>query len=155
MTPEYYKFPSGVQVIEISRYLTSNSAQAVQYLSRSSRIDGNNKHESPVDDLRKARDLIDDELFRVTVQNVIEKSVSPAQAAVLAGVPGSEPRQWNTLADVPGDVMRVTDRDGDKYRRVELHWEQQCGSWVDMSWTRVESDVDDGVEYAPYTEVIE
>lgn len=154
MTPEYYKFPSGVQVIEISRYLTSNAGQALGYIARSSRLDGNNKFESPVDCLRKARDLIDDELFRVTVQNVIEKSISPAQAAVLAGAPGSEPRQWNTLADVPGDVMRVTDRDGDPYRRTELHWEMKAASLGDKHWSVVAS-AGGYDEFRPFTEVIE
>ena len=62
--PDYYQFPGGVQVIDISRHLTSNAGQAVQYLARSSRIDGVNK-DDPVRDLMKARDMIDDELARL------------------------------------------------------------------------------------------
>ena len=62
--PNYYQFPGGVQVIDISRHLTSNAGQAVQYLARSSRIDGVNK-DDPVRDLLKARDMIDDELARL------------------------------------------------------------------------------------------
>lgn len=69
-TPEkvnYYLFPNGIQVKEISRYLTSNSAQAVQYLSRCSRIDGIRKgsQEDRLSDLKKAVDFIQDEITRV------------------------------------------------------------------------------------------
>lgn len=62
--PNYYQFPCGAQVIEISRYLTSNAGQAVQYIARSSRIDGVVK-EDPLGDLYKARDMIRDEIERL------------------------------------------------------------------------------------------
>ena len=62
--PAYYVFPGGVQVIDISRHLTSNAGQAVQYLARSSRVDGVVK-DNPVKDLLKARDMIDDEIARL------------------------------------------------------------------------------------------
>lgn len=63
---DYYKF-GDVQVIDISRHLTSNAGQAVQYIARSCRLDGNNKGEVE-SDLRKAIDFLKDELRRVDDQ---------------------------------------------------------------------------------------
>lgn len=62
--PDYYRFPCGAQVIEVSRYLTSNAGQAVQYIARSSRIDGVTKGD-PLPDLRKAADMLADEIARL------------------------------------------------------------------------------------------
>ena len=63
-SPDYYVFPGGVQVIDISRHLTSNAGQAVQYIARSSRIDGVTKGDQ-LPDLRKAADMIADEIARL------------------------------------------------------------------------------------------
>ena len=60
---DYYKFDN-VQVIDISRHLTSNAGQALQYIARSSRLDGNNKGDTEAD-LRKAIDFLRDELKRI------------------------------------------------------------------------------------------
>lgn len=60
---DYYKFGK-VQVLDISRHLTSNAGQAVQYIARSCRLDGNNKGEVEAD-LRKAIDFLTDELDRI------------------------------------------------------------------------------------------
>lgn len=65
----YYKFPNGVEVLDITRYLSGNGAQIVQYVARSTRMDGNNKGEL-VSDLRKAIHLINDEINRISDQNV-------------------------------------------------------------------------------------
>lgn len=67
---DYYKF-GDVQVLDISRHLTSNSGQALQYIARSSRLDGNNKGDT-VGDMRKAIDFLRDELKRVEVENRTE-----------------------------------------------------------------------------------
>lgn len=63
MTPDYYRF-GDVQVMDISRYLSSNGGQAVQYIARSTRLDGRNKGEM-VKDLKKAIDMISDEISRL------------------------------------------------------------------------------------------
>lgn len=63
MTPRYYKFGT-VEVKDISRHLTSNGGQAVQYIARSTRLDGDNKGEL-VSDLYKAIDMILDEIDRI------------------------------------------------------------------------------------------
>lgn len=61
----YYEFPGGVEVRQISAHLTSFGGQALQYISRSCRLDGNNKGER-VRDLEKARDLIGWEIDRIS-----------------------------------------------------------------------------------------
>ena len=66
-SPDHYKFPNGAEVRFISEWLTSNAAQAVQYIARSSRIDGKNKGDT-VEDLRKAQVFIDFELKRLGAQ---------------------------------------------------------------------------------------
>ena len=66
-SPSHYAFPGGAEVIDISQWLTSNAAQALQYIARSSRIDGKNKGNT-VDDLLKAKVFIDFELKRLGAQ---------------------------------------------------------------------------------------
>lgn len=62
--PNHYEFPGGVRVFQISQWLTANIAQAVQYLARSSRIDGQNKGDA-LEDLQKAKRFIDLEIARL------------------------------------------------------------------------------------------
>lgn len=64
--PNHYKFPGGAEVRHISEWLTANAAQALQYIARSSRIDGQNKGDAR-EDLLKARKFIDFELERLDV----------------------------------------------------------------------------------------
>jgi hypothetical protein len=63
--PNFYKFPSGAEVKHISGYLTAFSAQALQYIARSSRIDGKNKGNT-VEDLEKAITFLRFEIERLT-----------------------------------------------------------------------------------------
>lgn len=66
--PAYYDFPDNVQVADISLHLTPAAAQAVQYLSRSSRLDGRNKSDTVdgrIEDLRKAIHFIEMEINRL------------------------------------------------------------------------------------------
>lgn len=62
--PRYYQFPNRVQVVDISEHLTSNGGQAVQYIARATRLDGNNKGEA-LQDLAKARRFIKREIRRI------------------------------------------------------------------------------------------
>lgn len=66
--PTYYDFPGGVQVRDISAHLTSFGGQALQYVARATRLDGNNKGEA-VKDLRKALDFIGWEIERLEAGN--------------------------------------------------------------------------------------
>lgn len=52
-SPSYYVMPNGVSVSDISQWLTSAGAQAVQYIARGTRIDGLVKGD-PVEDIDKA-----------------------------------------------------------------------------------------------------
>lgn len=62
-TPAYYAFPGDIEVLDISQHLTGNAAQIVQYVARSSRLDGRTKGED-IADLYKASDFLDREILR-------------------------------------------------------------------------------------------
>lgn len=73
-TPKYYQFPNGAQPLELSRYLTSNGGQALQYIARSCRLDDeSNKHDDAADDLVKAIHFLYDEIKRVGNERNLEK----------------------------------------------------------------------------------
>jgi hypothetical protein len=65
--PHYYTF-GDVEVRQISGHLTSFAGQAVQYLCRSSRLDGQNKGDA-VEDLRKSIKFIQWEIERLEAGN--------------------------------------------------------------------------------------
>lgn len=63
--PDYYDFPSGVEPKDISAYLTWNAGNAIAYIARSTRVDGNYKDDDPnirVQDLQKAIAHLKDEV---------------------------------------------------------------------------------------------
>lgn len=62
--PDHYAFPGGIRVHQISQHLTSMGGQALQYIARSTRLDGNNKG-NPQENLRKARRVLDLEIARL------------------------------------------------------------------------------------------
>lgn len=68
--PNYYLLPNGVEVGDITDYLTSNGGQAVQYIARSCRIDGQHKGER-IKDLEKAKDMIDREIKRLNRESTV------------------------------------------------------------------------------------
>lgn len=104
--PNHYIMPDGSEVIQITRWLTSNAGQAVGYIARSSRIDGVYKLDQ-VEDLRKAVFLLQDEIGR------LEGAAGPvATVCDLAS--------WQHLYDVPKYVQTV------RTARGELVY--RCGS---------------------------
>lgn len=65
INPQHYQgFSNGAEVIDISENLTSNAGQAVQYVARSCRLDGQVK-DDPVQDLGKAIWFLTRELKRI------------------------------------------------------------------------------------------
>lgn len=66
ISPSHYQFPGGAEVRHISEWLTANAAQALQYIARSSRIDGQNKGDA-AEDIRKAIRFLEFELERLDV----------------------------------------------------------------------------------------
>lgn len=65
----YYAFPGGVEVKDISAHLTSFGGQALQYVARATRLDGKNKGEQ-VKDLTKAIDFIQWEIERLENETI-------------------------------------------------------------------------------------
>lgn len=64
VNPNHYKFPNGVETRQISQYLTSFGGQALQYIARATRLDGQNKGDS-IEDLEKAVKFIQWEIERL------------------------------------------------------------------------------------------
>ena len=118
---DYYKF-GNVQVLDISRHLTSNAGQAVQYIARSCRLDGNNKGEVEAD-LRKAIDFLKDELDRISASE--HNSDWFKDAAMGTEVTSPDGAIWRKGAwggwDIVGPESRVgwSDNDGmaERFRR--------------------------------------
>lgn len=62
--PDYYQFPGGHEVRDISAHLTSFGGQALQYIARSTRLDGANKGD-PKENLQKAVKFLEWEIERI------------------------------------------------------------------------------------------
>lgn len=75
--PDYYQFPNGVQVLDITRYLDNNTGNVVKYVCRAGRkIEGDNSPlEMKLKDLLKAREYLDDEIRLVQEQMAEETEV--------------------------------------------------------------------------------
>lgn len=67
VNPNHYKFPGGAEVKDISGHLTSFGGQALQYIARATRLDGNNKG-SAIEDLKKSLKFIQWEIERLEAQ---------------------------------------------------------------------------------------
>lgn len=66
INPEHYQnFSYNAEVIDIAENLSYNAGNAVKYLARATRIDGQTKHENPLTDLRKAKWYIEREIDRL------------------------------------------------------------------------------------------
>lgn len=62
--PKYYVLPGGVETLSITKHLSSCGGQAVQYIVRSTRIDGVTKGEE-IQDLEKALVFVRAEIERL------------------------------------------------------------------------------------------
>lgn len=62
--PGYYQFPGGHEVRHISAHLTGFGSQALQYVARSTRLDGKNKGDT-VENLQKAIRFLEWEIERI------------------------------------------------------------------------------------------
>lgn len=130
VNPDHYKgWSNGAEVIDITENLSCNGAQAVQYIARSTRIDGKNKGSTVgeiVEDLRKAVWFAEREILRVS---------SPVPTPLL-------PRIWSSMDDIPAGVS-VRDRDNETWIATEIAWEVSGGC---------RSEVLVADRYAPFTE---
>ncbi|WP_067580837.1 hypothetical protein [Nocardia terpenica] len=174
INPAHYQgFSNGAQVIDISENLTPNAAQAVQYIGRSSRLDGNNKGNT-LEDLRKAHWFIDREISRLkAVQPAADEKVRAqlddwakyltSDLFQAAGLPHQwllgteqkpEPREFDSLLDLPHGVI-FRDMDGDEWRRDSddvLTW-RDSGTFSWDTWDC--HTIEDDESYGPFIEVIE
>lgn len=68
--PEHYQnFSYNTEVIDIAENLSYNAGNAVKYLARATRTDGQTKHENPLTDLRKAKWYVEREIERLEQGN--------------------------------------------------------------------------------------
>lgn len=68
--PEHYRnFSNNTEVIDIAENLSYNAGNAVKYLARATRTDGQTKHEKPLTDLRKAKWYVEREIDRLEQGN--------------------------------------------------------------------------------------
>lgn len=64
--PDHYRnFSNNTEVIDIAENLSYNAGNAVKYLARATRTDGQTKHENPLTDLRKAKWYVEREIDRL------------------------------------------------------------------------------------------
>lgn len=64
--PDHYQnFSNNTEVIDIAENLSYNAGNAVKYLARATRTDGQTKHENPLTDLRKAKWYVEREIGRL------------------------------------------------------------------------------------------
>ena len=61
VSPDHYQFPHGVQVIDITQYLSFCRGNVVKYVCRA----GKKHPEKELEDLRKARFYLDQEIERL------------------------------------------------------------------------------------------
>ena len=68
--PDHYRnFSYNTEVIDITENLSFNGGNAVKYLARATRVDGQTKHENPLTDLRKAKWYVEREIERLEQTN--------------------------------------------------------------------------------------
>lgn len=65
----YQNFSYNTEVIDITENLSFNGGNAVKYLARATRVDGQTKHENPLTDLRKAKWYVEREIERLEQGN--------------------------------------------------------------------------------------
>lgn len=86
-SPKYYQF-GDVQLIAVSGKLTGCGAQAVQYVARSTRMDGSNKGKTvaaQVEDLEKAKVFIDFEIDRLKAEGQARKAYTLTMMETMRG----------------------------------------------------------------------
>lgn len=68
--PDHYRnFSYNTEVIDITENLSFNGGNAVKYLARATRVDGQTKHENPLGDLKKAKWYVEREIERLEQGN--------------------------------------------------------------------------------------
>ena len=137
VNPSYYKdgWSNDAEVIDITENLTSNGGQAVQYIARSTRLDGNSKGDV-LEDLHKAKWFVEREIQRLE-QFELFPFVPESDAFFIEHMTAPvQPRVWRSLTEVQEGLV-VKGPDGST-------WEGEG------SYGSSEYDI-----YGPFTEVVE
>lgn len=71
INPKHYQFSNGSEVIDITENLTFNGGNAIKYLARATRLDGQNKG-AILEDLKKAQWYVEREITRLELSEDIE-----------------------------------------------------------------------------------
>lgn len=149
INPKHYQFPGGAQTIDITQHLTGNGAQAAEYVIRSTRLDGCNKHdtvEGQIEDLNKAVWFIKSEIARLGAQT------DPMREAYKKIAKDLGARVWDRIEDVPTGVV-VSDGSMHWIRTTETETLSKDFSNTDPVWTIHHHTDYDPNEYGPFTEV--
>ncbi|AEV52183.1 hypothetical protein RoPhRER2_gp37 [Rhodococcus phage RER2] len=113
INPDVYQgFSNGAQMIDITENLNGNGAQAVQYIGRSTRLDGVVKGD-PIEDLTKAKWFVERELQRQLVKRP------------------PRPRVWDRWEDVP-EGTQITDAAGDAWYRNTPTFDEVPGPFTEI-----------------------
>jgi hypothetical protein len=166
INPKYYQFSNGVQLIDITENLNGNGAQAVQYVTRSTRLDGNNKGDV-LEDLNKAKWFIDREIQRITpkpemipfdIQRWWDENFGALDLRVLDSpllAAPREPRVFTSLHEI-GDA-EVVDNEGDHWKWIdgELNADYRGDHDWYIACTTARGIDNDSEEFGPFTEYLE
>lgn len=146
INPDVYKtgWSNGAELIDISENLNGNGAQIIQYVARSTRVDGVVKG-NPLEDLTKARWFLDREIAK------LEAAIAPTTTfdnGVRTRFPwvveGDQSDDWREFPE----GTRFQDSDGDAFVKREgkpyYLEDEDKPSWVIQNSTK---------DFAPYTVV--
>ncbi|AOZ62866.1 hypothetical protein SEA_PARTRIDGE_44 [Rhodococcus phage Partridge] len=107
INPDVYQgFSNGAQMIDITENLNGNGAQAVQYIGRSTRLDGVVKGD-PIEDLTKAKWFVERELARQLAEREAVDSLE-TRMSTLSNLADAD--EYTVFLDTDGDyAIRVDD----------------------------------------------
>ncbi|ASR77159.1 nucleotide kinase [Mycobacterium phage MyraDee] len=161
--PPHYAdgWSNGAELIDITENLNFNRGNAVKYTARAGKKDP----EKELEDLRKAEFYIQREIRRLGgyveqdwERNVVAFPIGTADFFLQHLSQPVQPRVWNSLNDVPDDVV-VEDSDRDRWKVTDEGVFVSWAVWDDDeitghdNWREAISDCGrDG--YAPFTEVL-
>ncbi|QXW04038.1 DUF3310 domain-containing protein [Rhodococcus globerulus] len=126
----YTEHPSGIECIQITEHMCFNLGNAFKYIWRAD-LKG-----SALEDLEKARWYIDRELTKRSSERLdrnpevlarLKRSLASMTGDVEIQAP-AEAGPWERIEDVPKDVTRIEDCEGDTWFRTPTRWICEDGS---------------------------
>ncbi|GAB31847.1 hypothetical protein BJI49_09765 [Acetobacter pasteurianus] len=120
ITPDHYKTESGLQVWDVTRYMSGNMAQAFQYVYRAGHKG------SEVEDLRKAVAFLEDWVAHPDVpRSVLPEGVEPTDGpsvtlSLLLGITDQD--EWDFKNHILTDIVQA-----DSYEGETVSGDDFCG----------------------------